>query len=113
MEIDDHLGPGRNFGRGLERYRHAGGAFNEIRRRRDDERAQGRKNTPAIQRTATGGDCRRDRYRSTVLPLCLDRKDDIAEIDINPLMVFENGRGAKVVDCLMTCLAEPRDDFGS
>jgi acetate---CoA ligase (ADP-forming) len=44
--------------------------------------------------------------------LCLDLKDDIAEIDINPLMVFENGQGAKVVDCLMTRLVvEPRDDF--
>jgi len=46
--------------------------------------------------------------------LCLDLKDDIVEIDINPLMVFENGKGAKVVDCLMTRLvAEPRHDFGS
>jgi acetate---CoA ligase (ADP-forming) len=46
--------------------------------------------------------------------LCLDLKDDIGEIDINPLMVFENGQGAKVVDCLMTRLVvEPRDDFGS
>jgi acyl-CoA synthetase (NDP forming) len=46
--------------------------------------------------------------------LCLDLKHDIAEIDINPLMVFENGQGAKVVDCLMTRLVvEPRDDFGS
>src|SRR6266540_2838857 len=46
--------------------------------------------------------------------LSLDLKDDIAETDINPLMVFENGKRAKVVDCLMTRLvAEPRDDFGS
>jgi acetate---CoA ligase (ADP-forming) len=46
--------------------------------------------------------------------LCLDLKDDIAEIDINPLMIFENGQGAKVIDCLMTRLiVEPRDDFGS
>jgi len=45
--------------------------------------------------------------------LCLDLKDDIAEIDINPLMVFENGKGAKVVDCLMTrLLPEPRHNIG-
>lgn len=34
--------------------------------------------------------------------LCLDLKDEIEEIDINPLLVFDNGKGAKVVDCLMT-----------
>jgi hypothetical protein len=28
--------------------------------------------------------------------------DDIAEIDINPLMVLEKGKGAIAVDCLMT-----------
>jgi acyl-CoA synthetase (NDP forming) len=45
--------------------------------------------------------------------LCLDLKDDIAEIDINPLMVFENGKGAQVVDCLMTrLLPEPRHNIG-
>ena len=38
--------------------------------------------------------------------LCLDLKADIAEIDINPLMVCENGKGAKVVDCLMTRLLQ-------
>ncbi len=45
--------------------------------------------------------------------LCRDLKDDIAEIDINPLMVCENGKGAKVVDCLMTrLLLEPRHNIG-
>jgi acetyltransferase len=34
--------------------------------------------------------------------LCLDLRNDLDEIDINPLLVFENGKGAKVVDCLMT-----------
>jgi acyl-CoA synthetase (NDP forming) len=34
--------------------------------------------------------------------LCVDLKDEIEEIDINPLLVFDNGKGAKVVDCLMT-----------
>ena len=34
--------------------------------------------------------------------LCLDLKDEIEEIDINPLLVFDNGKGAKVVDCLIT-----------
>lgn len=33
--------------------------------------------------------------------LCLDLKDDISEIDINPLIVFAEGRGAKAVDCLI------------
>ena len=34
--------------------------------------------------------------------LCVDLKDEIDEIDINPLLVLDNGKGAKVVDCLMT-----------
>jgi acetyltransferase len=34
--------------------------------------------------------------------LCLDLRNDLDEIDINPLLVFDNGKGAKVVDCLMT-----------
>jgi acetyltransferase len=33
--------------------------------------------------------------------LCLDLREEVAEIDINPLLVFEQGRGAKVVDCLI------------
>ncbi len=33
--------------------------------------------------------------------LCIDLKDDVSEIDINPLVVFERGRGARVVDCLI------------
>jgi acetate---CoA ligase (ADP-forming) len=33
--------------------------------------------------------------------LCLDLKDEFQEIDINPLMVFEQGRGVQVADCLM------------
>ena len=33
--------------------------------------------------------------------LCLDLKDEIQEIDINPLMVFEQGKGVQVADCLM------------
>ena len=34
--------------------------------------------------------------------LCVDLKDEIEEIDVNPLLVFDNGKGAKVVDCLIT-----------
>ena len=34
--------------------------------------------------------------------LSVDLKNDVDEIDINPLLVFDNGKGAKVVDCLMT-----------
>ncbi|HMM41475.1 MAG TPA: acetate--CoA ligase family protein [Thermomicrobiales bacterium] len=33
--------------------------------------------------------------------LCLDLRDEVAEIDINPLLVFDEGRGACVVDCLI------------
>ncbi|HET8628705.1 MAG TPA: acetate--CoA ligase family protein [Thermomicrobiales bacterium] len=33
--------------------------------------------------------------------LCLDLREEVAEIDINPLLVFEHGRGARVVDCLI------------
>jgi acetate---CoA ligase (ADP-forming) len=33
--------------------------------------------------------------------LCLDLRDAVSEIDINPLLVFEQGQGAKVVDCLI------------
>jgi acetyltransferase len=33
--------------------------------------------------------------------LCLDLRDDVAEIDINPLLVFEEGKGACVLDCLI------------
>jgi acyl-CoA synthetase (NDP forming) len=33
--------------------------------------------------------------------LCIDLKNDLEEIDINPLLIFDDGKGAKVVDCLM------------
>ncbi len=33
--------------------------------------------------------------------LCIDLRDDVAEIDINPLLVFDEGQGARVVDCLI------------
>lgn len=33
--------------------------------------------------------------------LCIDLKDDVAEIDINPLLVLPRGQGARVVDCLI------------
>jgi acyl-CoA synthetase (NDP forming) len=34
--------------------------------------------------------------------LCMDWTDEIAAIDINPLMLLEKGKGAVAVDCLMT-----------
>ncbi|MSP39547.1 MAG: acetyl-CoA synthetase [Deltaproteobacteria bacterium] len=34
--------------------------------------------------------------------LAIDLADEIAEVDINPLMVFEKGKGAVALDCLMT-----------
>jgi acetate---CoA ligase (ADP-forming) len=33
--------------------------------------------------------------------LCIDLRDDVSEIDINPLLVFDQGQGARVVDCLI------------
>ncbi len=33
--------------------------------------------------------------------MCLDLREDVSEIDINPLLVFEEGQGARVVDCLI------------
>jgi acetyltransferase len=33
--------------------------------------------------------------------LCLDLRDEVAEIDINPLLVFDEGQGALVVDALV------------
>ncbi len=33
--------------------------------------------------------------------LCLDLRDVVSEIDINPLLVFDRGGGARVVDCLI------------
>ena len=33
--------------------------------------------------------------------LCLDLKDEVREIDINPLVVFEQGKGVKALDCLV------------
>jgi hypothetical protein len=34
--------------------------------------------------------------------LCLDVGDMVAEIDINPLVVLEQGRGVKALDCVVT-----------
>jgi len=42
--------------------------------------------------------------------LCLDLKDEVAEIDINPLLVFDEGQGACVVDCLIVPAVEPAGD---
>ncbi len=33
--------------------------------------------------------------------LCIDLQDVVSEIDINPLLVFDQGQGARVVDCLI------------
>jgi acetyltransferase len=33
--------------------------------------------------------------------LCIDLRDEVAEIDINPLLVLPVGQGARVVDCLI------------
>jgi acetyltransferase len=38
--------------------------------------------------------------------LCLDLKGDVSEIDINPLVVYEAGQGALVVDCLVVGLGD-------
>lgn len=34
--------------------------------------------------------------------LVLDMPEDVAEIDVNPLVVLERGKGAIALDCLMT-----------
>jgi acetyltransferase len=41
--------------------------------------------------------------------LCLDLRADVSEIDINPLLVYEAGRGVRVVDCLIVPRREARD----
>jgi hypothetical protein len=33
--------------------------------------------------------------------VCLDLRDVVDEIDVNPLLVFDRGKGARVVDCLI------------
>lgn len=38
--------------------------------------------------------------------LCLDLRDKVSEIDINPLLVFDQGSGARVVDCLIVPMNE-------
>ncbi len=38
--------------------------------------------------------------------LCLDLQDEVGEIDVNPVVVFAEGHGAKAVDCLMVPLAK-------
>ena len=40
--------------------------------------------------------------------LCLDLRDEVAEIDINPLLVLPVGKGARVVDCLIVPNAAAR-----
>lgn len=47
--------------------------------------------------------------------LCIDLRDEVAEIDINPLLVLPVGQGARVVDCLIVPNAAARavpDDAG-
>jgi acetate---CoA ligase (ADP-forming) len=38
--------------------------------------------------------------------LCIDLADVVSEIDINPLFVYDQGRGARVVDCLVVPKAD-------
>jgi len=40
--------------------------------------------------------------------LCHDLRDVVSEIDINPLVVFDQGKGACVVDCLIVPVASAR-----
>lgn len=40
--------------------------------------------------------------------LCVDLRDEVAEIDINPLLVLPRGDGARVVDCLIVPHAAAR-----
>ena len=42
------------------------------------------------------------RQQDRTSQLFLDLGDEIREIDINPLLVLEKGKGAVAVDCLMT-----------
>lgn len=45
--------------------------------------------------------------------LCIDLRNDVDEIDINPLLVFDEGQGAKVVDCLIVPSAAENAEMGS
>lgn len=36
----------------------------------------------------------------TISQLAVDLKDDVSEIDVNPLVLYVEGQGAKIVDCL-------------